>query len=128
MATLEDERVGQVFWLLGLTLTFRFFLSDLVLQVSDVRLFREPDSDACLTDLRFIQLILQNCDDSQLELVDCALTREVDVVVAVEVRPSLTVKLLRVFDGTAGVLAEAEHLWVCAYEEHRKLYRGHSHT
>ena len=71
---------------------------------------------------------MEDVDDAQLELIDCALAREVDVVVAVEVSSSLAVKCLRIFDGTAGVLVEAKHLWVCTYEEYRKLYRGHSHT
>ena len=71
---------------------------------------------------------MQDCDDSQLELVNCALTREVDVIVAIEMRTSLIVKLFRILDSTAGILTEAEHLWVCAYEEYRKLYRSHSHT
>ena len=128
MAVLEDKSAVEGFWLLETALACRFFLPDPFLEVADASLVREPHSDPGLADLRFLQLVLQNGDDAQLELIDRALAREVDAVVAVVVRPSLAVERLWALNCPAAVLAEAEHLRVCAYEEYRKLYKDHSHT
>ena len=58
----------------GLAHIFRFFLSDLVLQVADVSFFGEPDSNSGLADLCLVQLVLEDGDDAQLELIDGTLT------------------------------------------------------